>query len=71
MAAKGYFEVHLQDEVPRFGCGRRVVAVDMGRKWVHLWSPALNIKGRVPREMFKRLNPIKVNVRAKYRKRRK
>lgn len=30
------YSVHLQDEMPRIGSGRRTVVVKVGRKWVYV-----------------------------------
>jgi len=64
-----FFEVYLQDEVPKLGCGRRIVSAKLGRKWAYLACPTTGTRSRLNVDAFKALRPVKVKVRAKYRKR--
>lgn len=49
------FEIHLADEIPRIGAGRRFVHVKIGYKWVYVRT--LYKKARVSR---KKWNTIKI-----------
>lgn len=49
---KTKFLVHLQDECPLVGCGRRIVSVEIGHKWVYLSVPYLTHRARMPRGIW-------------------
>ena len=49
------FSVHLQDEIPKIGSGRRILSARVGRKWVYVRD--LYHKARVKRSLWDSLNP--------------
>jgi hypothetical protein len=58
MTAPRYIELHLNDEVPRLGSGRRRAVVrSLGPKWVSLHSAASGVTARISRQLFDRTNP--------------
>ena len=71
-----FFEIHLEDQIPVFGAGRRIVLAEIGRKWVHMCTFSLD-SGRMHvqefelaciKEVFptpKDLKAIKKNLKAK------
>ena len=50
--------VHLTNEVPRMGCGRRQVYAKIGNKWVMLTyfkAGKIIIRGKVSKQEFERI----------------
>ena len=43
------FEIHLNGEIPRIGCGRRVVFASVNYKWVYVRRATSTRRVRVPR----------------------
>lgn len=61
-------EVYFADECPRIGSGRRVVEVQIGRKWVRFRSALGN--GKVAIERWRNLARTAVELAVKPRRRR-
>jgi hypothetical protein len=56
-----YWEVHLEDEIPTFGAGkRRLLVVERGQKWVTLLSPADCSYDKSPIAIWDRLKPVEL-----------
>ena len=49
---KARFRVHLQDECPVLGCGRRIVTAEVGHKWVYLTVPFHAQRSRIRRDQW-------------------
>lgn len=49
------FVVHLQDEIPKIGSGRRIVTARIGRKWVYVKDKYHSAK--VKRSLWESLGP--------------
>ncbi len=45
-------KVHLDTEAPVLGCGQRIVAVEVGRKWVKLIDPFTFRTARITQEQW-------------------
>lgn len=55
-AAAIFYLIHLHDEVPRLGSGRRLVIVDtVGHKWVKLVNPTNMERVRIKRKTWNAL----------------
>lgn len=63
-----FVEITFQDEAPRLGSGRRVVRLEVGRKWAYCTIPTTGLRQRIPASLIPRLRPVDVKVRRKYRK---
>lgn len=56
-----YWEVHLDEEIPTFGCGRRrILVVERGQKFVTLLLPTDCTTDRTPIAVWDRLKPIEL-----------
>lgn len=56
------FQVHLNDDIPRVGSGKRTVEADIGRKWVYVrrwtrYSGKALRKSRLTVHAWNALNP--------------
>lgn len=48
-------KIYFEDEAPQIGCGQRIVAVQIGRKWVRVRTSYG--RARFTKAQFERLNP--------------
>jgi len=56
-----YWQVHLEDEIPTFGAGkRRLLVVERGQKWVTLLNPSDCAYDRSPIDIWDRLKPVEL-----------
>lgn len=63
-----YVEIFFNDEAPRIGAGRRVVKLEVGRKWAYCTAPSTGVRQRIAVGTLARLRVTDVKVRRKFRK---
>ena len=63
-----YVEIQFQDEAPRIGSGRRLVKLEVGRKWAYCTVPSTGTRARLPVAALTKLKQIDVKVRRRYQK---
>lgn len=52
-------KIYFEDEAPRIGCGWRLVAVTIGRKWIRVRTAYGS--ARFTKAQFERLKPVSIN----------
>jgi hypothetical protein len=53
-----FVEIFFQDEAPRIGSGRRLVKLEIGRKWFYCTVPSTGTRARLPVRLLQILKPV-------------